>query len=107
MFREPLTKVCHEDYTKGGRPPINVIIKFKTIILRRIYNLSFDQIVYQINDCLSFMWFLGLGLCDEVLDTRTIWDEEMSQNLGKQAVSQRLCVDVKRKRRQFPFFGDD
>ena len=63
MFRAPLTKVCQkEDYTRGGRPPIDVIIKFKASVLRRIYNLSFDQIEYQINDRLSFMRFLGLGM---------------------------------------------
>ena len=51
MFREKLTTVCQkEEYTKGGRPPIDVIIKFKASVLRRIYNLSFDQIEYQIKD---------------------------------------------------------
>ena len=77
MFREKLTKVCQkEDYAKGGRPPIDVITKFKVSILRRIYNLSFDQIEYQINDRLSFMRFLGIGLNEQVLDSRTIWDFE-------------------------------
>ncbi len=77
MFREKLTKACQkEDYAKGGRPPIDVITKFKASILRRIYNLSFDQIEYQINDRLSFMRFLGIGLNEQVLDSRTIWDFE-------------------------------
>lgn len=77
MFREKLTKVCQkEDYTKGGRPPIDVIVKFKASVLRRIYNLSFEQIEYQINDRLSFMRFLGIGLNEQVLDSRTIWDFE-------------------------------
>lgn len=77
MFRDKLTAVCQkEDYTKGGRPPIDVIIKFKASVLRRIYNLSFDQIEYQINDRLSFMRFLGLGLGDKVLDSRTLWGFE-------------------------------
>ena len=59
MFREKLTAVCQkEDYTKGGRPPIDVIMKFKASVLRRIYNLSYDQVEYQINDRLSFMRFL-------------------------------------------------
>ena len=41
MFREQLTAVCQkEDNTKGGRPLIDVIIKFKASILRRIYNLG-------------------------------------------------------------------
>lgn len=77
MFRGKLTAVCQkEDYTKGGRPPIDVIIKFKASVLRRIYNLSFEQIEYQINDRLSFMRFLGLGLGDKVLDSRTLCDFE-------------------------------
>ena len=77
MFREKLTKACQkEDYAKGGRPPIDVITKFKASILRRKYNLSFDQIEYQINDRLSFMRFLDIGLNEQVLDSRTIWDFE-------------------------------
>ena len=77
MFREKLTAVCQkEDYTKGGRPPIDVIIKFKASVIRRIYALSFDQAEYQINDRLSFMRFLGLGVHNKVLDSRTIWDFE-------------------------------
>lgn len=77
IFREKLTKVCQkENYTKGGRPPIDVIVKFKASVLRHIYNLSFEQIEYQINDRLSFMRFLGIGLNEQVLDSRTIWDFE-------------------------------
>ena len=77
MFREKLTAVCQkEDYTKGGRPAIDVIIKFKASVIRRIYTLSFDQAEYQINDRLSFMRFLGLGVHSKVLDSRTIWDFE-------------------------------
>ena len=50
MFREPLTKVCQkEDYTKGGRPPIDVIIKFMASVLRRLYNLSFEELEYLIS----------------------------------------------------------
>lgn len=77
MFREKLTAVCQkENYTKGGRPPIDVIIKFKASVLRRLYNLSYDQLEYLINDRLTFMRFLGLGIGEKVLDSRTIWDFE-------------------------------
>ena len=77
IFRDELTRVCQkEDYEKGGRPPIDVIVKFKASVLKRIYNLSYDQTEYQINDRLSFMRFLGLGLNDKVLDAKTIWDFE-------------------------------
>ncbi len=77
IFRDELTRVCEkEDYRKGGRPPIDVIVKFKVSVLKRIYNLSYDQTEYQINDRLSFMRFLGLGLNDKVIDAKTIWDFE-------------------------------
>lgn len=77
VFRDELTRVCQkEDYSKGGRPPIDVIVKFKASVLKRIYNLSYDQTEYQINDRLSFMRFLGLGLNDKVIDSKTIWDFE-------------------------------
>lgn len=49
------------------------ILLFKIIILQRLYNLSDDQTEYQINDRMSFMRFLGLGLDDKVPDAKTIW----------------------------------
>ena len=56
VFRDDLTRVCQkEDYSKGGRPPIDVIVKFKASILKRIYNLSYDQTEYQINDRLMML----------------------------------------------------
>ena len=73
MFRSKLTKACQkEDTGKGGRPPIDVIVKFKASIIKRIYNLSYEQTEYQINDRLSFMRFLGISLSDRVLDANTI-----------------------------------
>ena len=34
IFRDELTRVCQkEDYSKGGRPPIDVIVKFKASVL--------------------------------------------------------------------------
>ena len=77
MFRSKLTKACQqEDTGKGGRPPIDVIVKFKASTIKRIYNLSYEQTEYQINDRLSFMRFLGISLSDRVLDANTIWDFE-------------------------------
>ncbi len=42
-------------------------------MLQRLYNLSDDQTEYQINDRMSFMRFLDLGLDDKVPDAKTIW----------------------------------
>lgn len=57
----------------GGRPPYDYLMLFKVLVLQRIYNLSDDQTEYQINDRMSFMRFLGLGLGDRVPDAKTIW----------------------------------
>jgi IS5 family transposase len=46
---------------------------FKTLVLSALYNLSDDQIEYQVRDRLSFMRFLGLGLGDRVPDAKTVW----------------------------------
>lgn len=58
---------------KGGRPPYDYVLMFKILILQRYYNLSDDQIEYQINDRLSFMRFLGLTMADDVPDSKTVW----------------------------------
>jgi IS5 family transposase len=46
---------------------------FKILILQRLYNLSDEQMEYQINDRLSFMRFLGLNISDTIPDQNTIW----------------------------------
>lgn len=57
----------------GGRPPYSYLLLFKILILQRLFNISDDQAEYQINDRVSFMRFLGLGLGDRVPDAKTIW----------------------------------
>lgn len=74
MFRPKLTKVFKKQAKgAGGRPPYDYVMLFKVLVLQRIYNLSDDQTEYQINDRMSFMRFLGLGLGDRVPDAKTIW----------------------------------
>nr|WP_246046639.1 transposase [Chlorobaculum thiosulfatiphilum] len=46
---------------------------FKLLILQSLYNLSDDQMEYQITDRLSFRRFLGLKSSDKVPDSKTIW----------------------------------
>lgn len=74
LFRPKLTKVFKKQAKgAGGRPPYDYVMLFKVLVLQRIYNLSDDQTEYQINDRMSFMRFLGLGLGDRVPDAKTIW----------------------------------
>lgn len=73
-FRAILEQV-HQKARKSnaGRKPIDVVLLFKMLILQRLYNLSDEQLEYQINDRLSFMKFLNLGLEDSVPDGTTVW----------------------------------
>lgn len=57
----------------AARKPMDAVVMFKTLVLGALYNLSDDQIEYQVRDRLSFMRFLGLGLQDRVPDAKTVW----------------------------------
>lgn len=57
----------------GGRPPYDYVLMFKILILQRYYNLSDEQVKFQINDRMSFMRFLGLTIADDIPDSRTVW----------------------------------
>jgi transposase, IS5 family len=61
------------DPSKGGRPAYDRVMMFKVLILQRMYNLSDDSAEYQILDRMSFNRFLGIELCDDVPDAKTIW----------------------------------
>ncbi len=73
-FRKPLAKALkRSDGAKGGRPPFDAVLMFKVLVLQALYGLSDDQAEFHIQDRLSFMRFLGLGLGDKVPDAKTIW----------------------------------
>jgi len=75
MFREFLEdRLTKEPEGKGGRPPYDYVMMFKIMILQRYYNLSDDQVEFQINDRMSFMRFLNLSIADDIPDSKTIWN---------------------------------
>ncbi len=75
IFRPMLVKAVTVEEPKGpgGRRRFDVVMMFKILVLARLFNLSDDQAEYQINDRISFMRFLGLGLSSTVPDAKTIW----------------------------------
>jgi len=75
VFREILEeKLSKSEKGKGGRPPYDYVLLFKIVILQRFYNLSDDQVEYQVNDRMSFMRFLDLTISDDVPDSKTVWN---------------------------------
>ena len=66
-------KPPEERKSNAGSKPWDAVIMFRAIILCALYNLSDDQVEYQIRDRFSFVRFLGLGLEDKVPDAKTVW----------------------------------
>lgn len=59
--------------SNAGAKGYDVVLKFKALILQSLYNLSDEQLEYQILDRLSFSRFLGIDLGGKVPDFTTIW----------------------------------
>ena len=74
IFRPILDQVREpNDPANGGRPPFDVVLMFKILVLKSIYNLADERIEEQIRDRISFRAFLNLNFCDTVPDAKTIW----------------------------------
>lgn len=76
-FRAPIEAVTatkpEDRKSNAGRPGYDTILKFKMLVLASLYNLSDENLEFQVRDRLSFMRFLGLDLHDPVPDATTIW----------------------------------
>lgn len=87
-FRPVLQHVHLKDRkSAAGRKPYDPVLMFKVLTLQCLYNLSDEQIEYQIRDRLSFMRFLGFSLHDRVPDEKTIW-------LFRNTLTQHGLIDV-------------
>jgi transposase, IS5 family len=74
MFRPELVAALrYGDGAKGGRPPFDPVMMFKILVIQAQNNLGDDRAEFLINDRLSFIRFLGLGLTDRVPNAKTIW----------------------------------
>jgi transposase, IS5 family len=62
-----------ERKSNAGRKPIDVMVMFRMLVLQSLYNLSDEQVEYQVRDRLSFTRFLHLGFEDRIPDGTTLW----------------------------------
>jgi IS5 family transposase len=74
--------------SEAGRKPIDAMVLFRMLILQSLYNLSDEQIEYQVRDRLSFTRFLKLGIEDRVPDGTTLW--LFREKLAKAGLIKRL-----------------
>jgi len=75
FFRATREEGLYGDYdcAKGGRPPFDVVMMLKVLVLQRFYALSDDAVEFQIKDRLSFQRFLGMDFASRVPDAKTVW----------------------------------
>ncbi|MDI6804998.1 MAG: IS5 family transposase [Bacteroidota bacterium] len=75
VFRDDLNTIYQNNDRKSnaGAKPYDYVMMLKILILQRLYNLSDEQMEFQINDRATFKRFLGLNISDRVPDTNTIW----------------------------------
>ena len=79
---------AQERKSKAGRKPIDVIVMFRMLVLQSLYNLSDEQVEYQVRDRLSFTRFLRLGIEDRIPDGTTLW--LFRETLGKAGLIEKL-----------------
>lgn len=96
LFREKLEELCK--FKKMGRPHYDVVQMFKILILQTLYNLSDEEMEFQLYDRLSFQHFTGIGYNDNIPDARTIW--KFRERLGSKGSKELfdLFLDEMKKR---------
>ena len=73
LFRSFLEKkYVQELKSNAGRKRIDPLILFKMLILQQLFNLSDEELEFQVNDRRSFEEFVGLGVMNSIPDATTI-----------------------------------
>ena len=60
--------------SKGGRPALDIVPKFRMLVLQSLHGLSLEGTEHMLRDRLSWMRFCGLRIADTVPDPNTLWD---------------------------------
>jgi transposase, IS5 family len=75
IFKEPLETLRKSARkSAAGRKPFDSLLMFKGLLLQHFYNLSDEELEFQIRDRLTFSRFLGLLNGRRVPDANTFWD---------------------------------
>jgi transposase len=63
---------ANERKSNAGRKRIDPLILFKMLVLQQLFNLSDEELEFQVNDRRSFEEFVGLGVMNNIPDATTI-----------------------------------
>jgi len=73
LFRPLLDKgYSQERKSNAGRKRIDPLILFKMLVLQQLFNLSDEEVEFQVNDRRSFEEFVGLGVMNDIPDATTV-----------------------------------
>lgn len=102
VFRETLDEIYTKSDRKNsaGAKPFDYVLMFKILLLQRLYNLSDEQIEFQITDRLSFKRFAGLEFSHKVPDAKTIWlfRDRLKEDENERKLFDRFSEELKKKR---------
>jgi transposase, IS5 family len=72
-FRQLLDQgYVQERKSNAGRKRIDPLILFKMLVLQQLFNLSDEELEFQVNDRWSFEEFVGLGVMNSIPDATTV-----------------------------------
>lgn len=57
---------------RGGRPPFPTELRVRLLVIQQLFNLSDEQMEFQLLDRLSFQRFVGLRASSQIPDRTTI-----------------------------------
>lgn len=80
--------------SKRGRPPFDVALKFRILVLQALHGLSRDQAEYLVCERLSWMRFCWLGPVDAVPDATRVAASPQRNTSGEMTaikVGKRAC----------------
>ena len=63
---------AHERKSNAGRKRIDPLILFKMLVLQQLFNLSDQELEFQVNDRRSFENFVGPGVMNSIPDATTV-----------------------------------
>ncbi|OXJ22498.1 IS5/IS1182 family transposase [Burkholderia sp. HI2714] len=80
---------------RGGRPPFPTELMVRVLVVQQLYNLSDEQMEFQLLDRLSFQRFVGLRQSSQAPDRTTIWT--FKERLIRAGASERIFEAVNRQ----------
>ena len=86
---------------KGGRPPYPTELMTRLLVLQQLFNLSDEQMEFQLLDRMSFRRFAGLKHSGRVTDRNTIW--VFRERLVQANVEHQIFAEVQRQLQQHGF----